>query len=147
MDDYFCRQTAEVWQLQSYEDYCVVISQVNEIGGAFKMDICDSIGTPVDTHQINIQPFHASINANSVVVASTDSFLVWHYSVPRRSKPEGYSKVSNKNESLPVYQLDDQRSQRNSESGGSANKRNRQPFDNICSVCAGNDFILIVRKC
>lgn len=98
-----------------------------------------------DTHHINIQPFHASINANAVVVASTDSFVVWHYSVPRRTKPEGSIKITGKNEDLTVYQIDDHRSQRNSESGGSA-KRNRVPFDNICCVCVGNDFILIVTK-
>jgi WD repeat-containing protein 35 len=108
------------------------------------MEVCDSIGTPVDSRHINIQPFHASINANAVVVSSTDSFIVWYYSVPRRSKLEGHSKVSSKNEELTVYQIDDHRSQRNSESGGSA-KRNRAPFDNICCVCVGNDFILIVR--
>lgn len=86
------------------------------------MEICDSIGTPVDFHQINIQPFHASINSNAVVVAGTDSFCVWFYSIPRRSGLEGHAKISTKNEELPIYQLDDHRSQRNSESGGSAKK-------------------------
>lgn len=37
MDDYFRRQTADVWQLESCDDYCVVISQVNEIGGAVRI--------------------------------------------------------------------------------------------------------------
>lgn len=105
------------------------------------MEICDSIGTPVDSHHINIQPFHTSINSTTIVVASMDSFVVWHYTVPRRSGIESYNKQT-RNEDLHVYHLDDHRSQRNSESGGSA-KRNKAPFDNICSVCVGNDFILI----
>ncbi|KAI6173956.1 WD repeat-containing protein 35 [Aphelenchoides besseyi] len=144
MDDYFKRQTAEVWQLEAYEDYCVVVSQVNEIGGMFKMEICDSIGTPVDTAHINIQPFHIAINATTVIVASTDSFLVWHYSIPRRTTLDGHAKLSSKGAEIPVQHIDDFRNQRNAEGGGSA-KKNRTPFDNICSVCIGKEFILVGR--
>ncbi|KAI6243756.1 WD repeat-containing protein 35 [Aphelenchoides fujianensis] len=138
MDDYFKRQTAEVWQLESYDDYCIVISQ-------FKMEICDSIGTPVDSTHFNIQPFHIAINSTSVIVASTDSFLVWHYSIPRRSALDGHTKPAAKGAEIPVFHVDDFRNQRNSEGGGGSAKRNRAPFDNICSVCLGSEFILVGR--
>lgn len=64
------------------------------------MQLCDSIGTPVDSHTTNIQCNLVAINSNAViniyliglinfffekvVVASTDSFIVWHYSIPRQ---------------------------------------------------------------
>lgn len=58
------------------------------------MQLCNSIGTPVDTKTLNIQPLHVAMNASVVIVASQESFVVWHYTVPRKSAIEAYKPPS-----------------------------------------------------
>ncbi|CAD5234713.1 unnamed protein product [Bursaphelenchus xylophilus] len=142
MDDTFKRQTADVWQLQACGDYCVVVSQVNELGGIYKIEVCDSIGTPVDSTQTNVEPFTLSVSPGIVVMASTDQFLVWYYNVPRRMTVDRSAQKT----TLPqIYHVDDYKINRNQENG-SAKKGNRIGFDGICCVCTGKDMILVGRE-
>ncbi|CAD5229090.1 unnamed protein product [Bursaphelenchus okinawaensis] len=143
MDDTFKRQTADVWQLLACGDYCVVVSQVNEVGGIYKIEVCDSIGTPVDSTQTNVQPFSISVAPGIVVMASSDKFLVWYYHVPRTMTVD--HRAPQKPAEPQVYHIDDYKSSRNQESG-SAKKGNRTVFDGICCVCTGKDMILVGRE-
>lgn len=62
------------------------------------MQICDGIGTPVDSQSTNIIPEFVAMNGEVIVVAKNDSFIVWEYSYLR--KGFGNSKnVVNKNNS------------------------------------------------
>lgn len=48
------------------------------------MQICDGIGTPVDSQSTNITPEFVAMNGDVVVVAKSDSFIVWEYSYLRK---------------------------------------------------------------
>lgn len=54
------------------------------------MQLCNSIGTPVDSKSLNIIPLYVAMNATVVIAASQDSFVVWHYTVPRKAALETY---------------------------------------------------------
>lgn len=54
------------------------------------MQLCNSIGTPVDSKSLNITPLYVAMNATVVIAASQDSFVVWHYTVPRKTALDAY---------------------------------------------------------
>uniref|UniRef100_A0A183BU49 WD repeat-containing protein 35 n=1 Tax=Globodera pallida TaxID=36090 RepID=A0A183BU49_GLOPA len=126
--------------LRSFGDYCVAIFRTEELRGvAYTMQLCDSNGTPVDTYTTNVQPDFVAINGQMVLIASTDCFVVWHFSVPCQSMAAGGGDVRIK---FPdrVHYVDEHR-----------NKFQKQPnngvkFDKVCAVSAARDFFLIARE-
>ncbi|KAI3420246.1 WD repeat-containing protein 35 [Globodera pallida] len=130
--------------LRSFGDYCVAIFRTEELRGAYTMQLCDSIGTPVDTHTTNVQPDFAAINGEMVLIASTDCFVVWHFSVPRQSMAAGGDvriRVASPSQNDKVHYVNEQR-----------NESQKQPnngvtLDKVCAVAAARDFFLIVRLC
>jgi len=56
------------------------------------MQLCNSIGTPVDSKSLNITPMLVTMNSSVVIAASHDSFVVWHYTVPRKTTLDAYKK-------------------------------------------------------
>uniref|UniRef100_A0A183BUW6 ANAPC4_WD40 domain-containing protein n=1 Tax=Globodera pallida TaxID=36090 RepID=A0A183BUW6_GLOPA len=129
--------------LRSFGDYCVAIFRTEELRGAYTMQLCDSIGTPVDTHTTNVQPDFAAINGEMVLIASTDCFVVWHFSVPRQSMASGGDvriRVASPSQNDKVHYVNEQR-----------NESQKQPnngvtLDKVCAVAAARDFFLIARE-
>ncbi|KAL3125948.1 hypothetical protein niasHT_009477 [Heterodera trifolii] len=130
--------------LRSFGDYCVAIFRTEELRGAYSMQLCDSIGTPVDTHTTNVQPDFVAINGTMVLIASADCFVVWHYSVPRQNVAAGgdsRSRTGSESQTDKVHYVDEHRgeeSQKKSNEGVTA--------DRICAVAAAKDFFLIARE-
>lgn len=52
------------------------------------MQICNGIGTPVDSKYTNLEPKYVAMNGSEVVVANNLSFIVWQYNIPRASTRE-----------------------------------------------------------
>lgn len=46
------------------------------------MQICNGIGTTVDSKYINLEPKHVVMNDSVVVIANNLSFTIWQYNIP-----------------------------------------------------------------
>ncbi len=51
----------------------------------FLLQLCNGIGTPIDFKYVDIEPKYVAMNGNEVLIASADSFFLWHYVVPRKT--------------------------------------------------------------
>uniref|UniRef100_A0A914HN51 WD repeat-containing protein 55 homolog n=1 Tax=Globodera rostochiensis TaxID=31243 RepID=A0A914HN51_GLORO len=110
--------------LRSFGDYCVAIFRTEELRGAYTMQLCDSIGTPVDTHTTNVQPDFAAINGEMSMAAGGGVRI----------------RVASPSQNDKVHYVDEQR-----------NESQKQPnngvtSDKICAVAAARDFFLIARE-
>ena len=41
--------------------------------------LCNALGTPIDTKQIQLEPLFAAATSSHVFVGSKDAFFVWHF--------------------------------------------------------------------
>ncbi|VDK58903.1 unnamed protein product [Gongylonema pulchrum] len=57
------------------------------------MQICNGIGTPVDSKYTNLEPKYVAMNGSEVVIANNFSFIVWPYNIPRASTRELNSSI------------------------------------------------------
>uniref|UniRef100_A0A914MD46 Anaphase-promoting complex subunit 4-like WD40 domain-containing protein n=2 Tax=Meloidogyne TaxID=189290 RepID=A0A914MD46_MELIC len=141
------RYVQNLCSLKSYGDYCVTIFRTEELRGAYTMQLCDSIGTPVDSHTTNVPCSVVAMNASVVIVASTESFIVWHYSVPRQENTTtvsiGFQKTGNTNRNIPtdqndkVHYIDEHRTEKQQQ------PTNGVTTDPICAIAASANFFLI----
>ncbi|KAI1714229.1 WD repeat-containing protein 35 [Ditylenchus destructor] len=129
--------------IRAHGDYCVVVFRTDELRGAYTLQLCDSIGTPVDTQSTNVQPDYVAMNGSVVAVASQDTFTVWHYTLPRKS--EASYKAPNKEQNNMIYYID-QNADATLDDDPSAARRVGRTLDNICAICLGPNFLLISRE-
>lgn len=69
----------QLYAIKCYLDLCVIISKVEDTDEMFKIVLCNSIGNPIETKLINIEPFFVEMTKNYIVLASTDHVYVWNY--------------------------------------------------------------------
>jgi len=60
-------------------DYCVLATKAEDSNTIWVLILCNAIGSPVDTKNINIEPLFVSMNKTHVVVCSSESIYVWQY--------------------------------------------------------------------
>lgn len=46
------------------------------------MQVCNGIGTTIDSKYINLEPKHVVMNDSEVVIANNLSFTIWQYNIP-----------------------------------------------------------------
>jgi len=83
-------------------DQCLVVFRSNELRGAvrqqlrlgclfshikYTLQLCDSIGTPMDQQSTSLAPDFVAVAQGVVAVATWDSFTVWQYDTTRKAAP------------------------------------------------------------
>ena len=63
----------------AFGDHCLLVTKTEESNNMWVLILCNSIGSPVDTKKINIEPLYAGMNKTHVFIASSDSVYVWQY--------------------------------------------------------------------
>lgn len=63
----------------AHADHCLLVTKTEDSNSMWMLILCNSIGSPVDTKKINIEPLFVSMNKTHIVVASNDSVYVWQY--------------------------------------------------------------------
>lgn len=65
--------------IRAFGEYCVLISKVEENSDQFQLVLCNSIGSPVDSKFVNIEPLNVTMSSTHIVVCSNDHIYVWQY--------------------------------------------------------------------
>ena len=63
----------------AFGDHCLLVTKTEDSNNMWVLILCNSIGSPVDTKKINIEPLYASMNKTHIIIASSDSIYVWQY--------------------------------------------------------------------
>jgi WD repeat-containing protein 35 len=56
-------------------DMCCLITEIDE--ETWQIDLCNSIGSPIDTKMINVHPVMASMTKTHIIVCSEDNVYIW----------------------------------------------------------------------
>ena len=62
-----------------YGDHCLLVTKTEDSNQMWVLILCNSIGSPIDTKNINIEPLYACMNKTHIFIASNDSVYVWQY--------------------------------------------------------------------
>lgn len=83
--------------IQAYGDHCVVACETQKIipkdtniivetnfkDQMYQLNICNSLGTTVDSKYIDLKPQFLAMNATHVIIANQSQFLLWQYHTPK----------------------------------------------------------------
>ena len=65
--------------MASSGEHCILATKNDDNINPYGLILCNSLGTPVDSKYINIQPLFVTITSSHVIAASRDSCFVWHF--------------------------------------------------------------------
>lgn len=66
-------------KIAACDEYCVLIAKLEEPANQWTIVLCNSVGCPIDSSTINIEPKFVAMNKTHVVIASEDSIYYWQY--------------------------------------------------------------------
>uniref|UniRef100_A0A7E4V0B2 WD_REPEATS_REGION domain-containing protein n=1 Tax=Panagrellus redivivus TaxID=6233 RepID=A0A7E4V0B2_PANRE len=151
MNDYHPRFARDIISVTSYKEFCIICSYTGEIGGPYQIQLCNSIGTPLDQINIPIEPKVIGMNDSVIVAADYISFIVWSYSLPRGAGLEGFQTNHgddiSADQKCVIYNID---MVKETATGRPMTSRRSiggtiKESDNIRSICVGKTFFLIAR--
>ncbi|CAB3360361.1 Hypothetical predicted protein [Cloeon dipterum] len=129
-------------------EHCVLATRSEENtaqSGKYGLILCNTIGTPVDTKFIEIEPLNITMNPTHVIIASKSEFYVWNFRTPKSRSSIEFARMDRKER---IYHVDDAPS-------GAADKiisdnmtsRTTLPIvDPICCIACSDKTILIGRE-
>lgn len=65
--------------LVGFEDYCCIISRVEETPSISRIMLCTANGAPTETKFINFEPVYVIMNRNYIIISSHEHVYVWQY--------------------------------------------------------------------
>jgi WD repeat-containing protein 35 len=65
--------------VKAYGEFCVLITKIEENSDQYQLLLCNSIGSPVDSKFINIEPLYVYMSSTHIVVCSEEHIYAWQY--------------------------------------------------------------------
>uniref|UniRef100_A0AC35UH30 ANAPC4_WD40 domain-containing protein n=1 Tax=Rhabditophanes sp. KR3021 TaxID=114890 RepID=A0AC35UH30_9BILA len=151
-----------LWHIIAYKDHCMLVSEVEFNPGnsiergqiVWYCQICNSIGTAVDTKYVHFEPLYVAMNDKAVIISSNENHIIWYYSVPRKMPlasallkgGKAINTVQNQNinnESDHIFHID---GRMDDERALNMKKQMKGTSDKVQSVCMGQTFFLLFRE-
>ncbi|XP_033640666.1 WD repeat-containing protein 35-like isoform X1 [Asterias rubens] len=138
----------------AYGDHCLLATRADENTGQdagdlqqYVLVLCNSIGTPLESKYIDMEPIYVAVTRTHVIAASREAFYVWQFKTPKKlSAMEVNQAMGRKKDSRErVYHIDDTPSGAG-ESMLDFSKAFAPTGDSICCVCASDKVLMIGRE-
>ena len=146
--------------IHSYGEHCVIACETQKItpkdnnivvetaykDQMYQLNICNALGTTVDSKYVDLKPQFISMNATHVVVANQSQFLLWQYHTPK-STLHGMKQKKDKR-----YHIDDNPSGVNEVLSDLDRVSYEPPVKNIptkdaiCCIASSDKILLIARE-
>ncbi|VDM14708.1 unnamed protein product, partial [Wuchereria bancrofti] len=82
LEEAYLQYVKPIVALASSNEHCILITRVDNQIGQYLMQICNGIGTTIDSKYINLEPKYVVMNDSEVVIANNLSFTIWKYNIP-----------------------------------------------------------------
>ncbi|XP_061599596.1 WD repeat-containing protein 35 [Cololabis saira] len=88
----FVKYVKSLMSITTSGDFCVLASKADETqpqedaasATRYVLNLCNSLGTPLDTKYIDIEPIFVTITKTHVITASKEAFYLWQYRVAKK---------------------------------------------------------------
>nr|XP_006001165.1 PREDICTED: WD repeat-containing protein 35 isoform X1 [Latimeria chalumnae] len=90
-------------------DFCILATKADDSHPQYVLVLCNSIGTPLDSKYIDIEPLFVTMTRTHVIAASKEAFYIWQYRVAKKLTAMEINQVSRtrKEGRERVYHIDD----------------------------------------
>ncbi|XP_038051534.1 WD repeat-containing protein 35-like isoform X4 [Patiria miniata] len=131
----------------AYGDHCVLATKADESTGQYVLVLCNSIGTPLESKYIDIEPIYIAVTRTHVIAASKEAFYVWQFKTAKKlTAMEVNQAMGRKKDSRErVYHIDDTPSGAG-ESILDFSKAFAPTNDAVCCVCASDKLLIVGRE-
>ncbi|XP_043921710.1 WD repeat-containing protein 35 [Protopterus annectens] len=106
--------------ITTFGDFCILATKVDEnapqeenetdsVGSSYALVLCNSIGTPLDSKYIDVEPLFVTMTKTHVIAASKLAFYIWQYRVAKKLTALEINQVARtkKEGRERVYHIDD----------------------------------------
>ncbi|XP_071111924.1 WD repeat-containing protein 35-like isoform X1 [Haliotis cracherodii] len=68
----------------AFGDYCCLATKADEMVGHYVLVLCNSIGTPLDSKYIEMDPMYLTMTKTHIITASKEAFYTWQFKNPKK---------------------------------------------------------------
>ncbi|KAL5015359.1 hypothetical protein ScPMuIL_009629 [Solemya velum] len=65
-------------------DYCCLTTKADDTSGQYVLVLCNSIGTPLDSKYIEMDPLYITMTKTHIVAACKEAFYTWQFKNPKK---------------------------------------------------------------
>ena len=127
-------------------EFSVLISKLDDVSGQHIIVLCNSIGNPIDSKYINIEPNFVYMTKTHVILCSNEHVYIWQYR-NQTSRLTTFENVSGQRKlgRETAFFIDDNVSPGNVYDKDKYVKDNKSTNDPICALCATETVLMIGR--
>uniref|UniRef100_A0A667ZDW6 WD repeat-containing protein 35 n=1 Tax=Myripristis murdjan TaxID=586833 RepID=A0A667ZDW6_9TELE len=83
-DEKFVKYVKSLMSITTSGDFCILATKADENHPQYVLVLCNSIGTPLDSKYIDIDPLFVTMTKTHVIAASKEAFYTWQYRVAKK---------------------------------------------------------------
>ncbi|TKS86180.1 WD repeat-containing protein 35 [Collichthys lucidus] len=80
----FVKYVKSLMSITTSGDFCILASKADDTQPQYVLILCNSIGTPLDSKYIDIDPLFVTMTKTHVIAASKEAFYLWQYRVAKK---------------------------------------------------------------
>ncbi|KAL8581320.1 WD repeat-containing protein 35 [Nucella lapillus] len=126
-------------------DYCCLATKADEVVGQYVLVLCNSIGTPLDSKYVEMDPVYLTMTRSHVVAACKEAFYTWHFKNPKRLATLEMA-TRRKAGSEKLFHIDDIPSGAATQDEVDFSKAYAGTEDPICCMCASDKALIVGRE-
>uniref|UniRef100_A0AAR2KWZ5 WD repeat-containing protein 35 n=1 Tax=Pygocentrus nattereri TaxID=42514 RepID=A0AAR2KWZ5_PYGNA len=143
----FVKYVKSLMSVTTCGDFCILATKADDSHPQYVLVLCNSIGTPLDSKYIDIDPLFVTMTKTHVITASKEAFYAWQYRVAKKLTALEINQVAKtrKEGRERVYHIDDSPS-------GTTNgaldfaKAFTATRDPICCITASDRTLIVGRE-
>ncbi|MED6241180.1 WD repeat-containing protein 35 [Ataeniobius toweri] len=146
-DEKFVKYVKSLMSITTSGDFCILASKADEMQPQYVLILCNSIGTPLDSKYIDIEPLFVTMTRTHVIAASKEAFYLWQYRVAKKLTALEINQVTRtkKGGRERFYHIDSNLSGTNDD-GPDFSKAFATTRDPICCITATDKTLVVGRE-
>ncbi|KAM3874430.1 WD repeat-containing protein 35-like [Diretmus argenteus] len=143
----FVKYVKSLMSITTLGDFCILATKADETHRQYVLVLCNSIGTPLDSKYIDIDPLFVTMTKTHVIAASKEAFYTWQYRVAKKLTALEINQVTRtrKEGRERVYHIDSTPAGAN-EGGLDFAKAFAATRDPICCITATDKTLIVGRE-
>ncbi|KAK7092123.1 WD repeat-containing protein 35-like isoform X2 [Littorina saxatilis] len=126
-------------------DYCCLATKADEVVGQYVLVLCNSIGTPLDSKYIEMDPVYLTMTKTHIIAACKEAFYCWQFKNPKKLATLEMS-TRRKAGSEKLFHIDDIPSGTSNQEEVDFSKAYAGTEDPICCLCASDKAFIVGRE-
>lgn len=142
--DKYQKHVSSLLSMCAVGEHCVLATNHDEPANPFGLIICNSLGTPVDSKYIALEPLFVAMSSTLVFAASKDSFFMWQFRTAKSWSHLTIDTDKSAKRRERIFHIDD--GPAGLDSGVDRGNEKKETNDPICCLTASDKILIIARE-